>query len=697
MRKIILIFVAIFSFGVLTGCSESESDTNINAVIKAISELPDNLSIDDKESMEIIRNLYDALTEEDKSKVTNYSYFVALETIMENLIEEEEKLTKINEVIKAIDDLNATISLNDEEKIEEARALYDALADKDKVTNYQKLVSSEKTIETLKKIANTSINAPDEIILFLTEEKKLIYTLDGPLTNESINAYISDEEIIKIENSTITALKEGKATITLTSVNYPEDINKTINVIVTGYPVAISGDEEVEVMRTISLNGKVVDGEGKKWESSDTSIATVNSSGVVTGVSEGKVTITLTSTVSKLTATKEITIIPHYMESVTLEITSSEVDVTDKVSFSCKILPETAIQDVIFTINNTQIASLSDDAILTALATGTVTLKATSKANPDYSDSVAIKINMDMVKIFTYLNETSALVKSVITNGETGQNLETVYGSVSRYFFDELVIDTSKMIEVSMNGWDPEKKTYSLTNTWRTKRATEEMIKEIEQYRLVRSGVRLEKLEYIVYHDTGNSSAGANALAHANYISSAYNRDEGRARSWHFTVDSTSIYQHIPTNEVTWQGDDYKAYAKSIGIETCVDKGSDLYATWHRTAKLMAKLIADNRLSLDCIKQHNDFNGKDCPWTLRHSNLYDKALSLVEAEYIVYKNLKNYDITLISNDPDYVNEFGRVIKLDDIEKEVSYIVRITNAEGYDESITFKTKLPSKSV
>ena len=89
----------------------------------------------------------------------------------------------------------------------------------------------------------------------------------------------------------------------------------------------------------------------------------------------------------------------------------------------------------------------------------------------------------------------------------------------------------------------------------------------------------------------------------------------------------------------TWWSSTYKKISNtggncnSIGIETMVNQGSDLYMTWQRTAKLVAHLLVDYHLSVDDVKPHHYFSGKNCPETMRNNGLWDNFIELVKAEY----------------------------------------------------------------
>ena len=145
-----------------------------------------------------------------------------------------------------------------------------------------------------------------------------------------------------------------------------------------------------------------------------------------------------------------------------------------------------------------------------------------------------------------------------------------------------------------------------------------------------RPGIQ-RKIKYIVIHETGNSSPGADAQAH-----SAYLLDGGDGTtSWHYTVDDRQIYQHLPDNEVAWHaGDKTKedgGNLNGIGVELCVNEDGDFEKTFQNGAQLTAYLLRSYGLSIDQVKQHNDFNGKNCPQTIRESNRWPEFLEAVQS------------------------------------------------------------------
>lgn len=121
----------------------------------------------------------------------------------------------------------------------------------------------------------------------------------------------------------------------------------------------------------------------------------------------------------------------------------------------------------------------------------------------------------------------------------------------------------------------------------------------------------------------------------------------------------------------------------SIGIETMVNKGSDLYLTWQKTAKLVAHLLKDNNLSLDRVKQHHFFSGKDCPETMRHAKLWDNFMELVKFEYEILLLSDDVEIEFISNS-NLIDKTGRVVVLPSSDTIIDYSVVIKDINTKEE-------------
>ena len=134
---------------------------------------------------------------------------------------------------------------------------------------------------------------------------------------------------------------------------------------------------------------------------------------------------------------------------------------------------------------------------------------------------------------------------------------------------------------------------------------------------------KVNPMQYITIHNTGNSSKGANAKAHSNYLKS-----DGGVNAqvcWHYTVDDKEIYQHLPDNENAWHCGDGKGdgNSKSIGIEICMNSDGDLLKATNNAVELVVYLCKAHNIPISNVVQHNKWSGKNCPQMLRSGNPYD--------------------------------------------------------------------------
>ena len=125
----------------------------------------------------------------------------------------------------------------------------------------------------------------------------------------------------------------------------------------------------------------------------------------------------------------------------------------------------------------------------------------------------------------------------------------------------------------------------------------------------------------------------------------------------------------------------YGGNLNSIGIETCVNKNTDVYYSWQKVAKLVAKLMEDNNFTIDAVVQHHYFSGKDCPQTKRTAGLWDYFKTIVLTEYQMLKYQKMGYIFEFKSESEYLNEKGRVIKSVKEKTMVQYNITVKDKEG----------------
>lgn len=137
-------------------------------------------------------------------------------------------------------------------------------------------------------------------------------TIDGEIATDGVEYEVSDEDIIKInESNEIVPVSDGKATV---KAKYDgiEAIAK-IEVITPIKTMSFtSTNSTIRVGKDLQLKLKVTPSDAYmdtlKYTSSDESIATVTPDGIVTGIAPGKVTITLFDTYTEMEKKVNLTI-----------------------------------------------------------------------------------------------------------------------------------------------------------------------------------------------------------------------------------------------------------------------------------------------------------------------------------------------------------------------------------------------------
>ena len=201
--------------------------------------------------------------------------------------------------------------------------------------------------------------------------------------NKTVIWTSSNASVATVDEGVVTACKEGKATITVTT----DDGGKTATCEVIVSPKLISVTEiKLDVTSAEMIEGDelqlnvtiIPDNATNKnvtWTTSNSSVASV-SDGKVTALKPGTATIVATTKDGGKTATCEVTVnaktIP--VTSVTLDRTSAEMIVGDEMTLNATINPSNASnKNVIWSSSNPTVASVVNGKV-TALKSGKATI-----------------------------------------------------------------------------------------------------------------------------------------------------------------------------------------------------------------------------------------------------------------------------------------------------------------------------------
>jgi uncharacterized protein YjdB len=156
---------------------------------------------------------------------------------------------------------------------------------------------------------------------------------------------------------------------------------------VTGVSLTPTSSTITSANGTVQLNATIspsnATNKNVSWKSSNTSVATVNSSGLVTGLTNGNATITVTTEDGSKTATSSITVnistTTVSVTSVSVTPTSTSVEAGKTISLTAEVSPSNATnKSVSWSSSNTSVATVSSSGVVTGVAKGSAVITVTT-------------------------------------------------------------------------------------------------------------------------------------------------------------------------------------------------------------------------------------------------------------------------------------------------------------------------------
>lgn len=139
----------------------------------------------------------------------------------------------------------------------------------------------------------------------------------------------------------------------------------------------------VLVGKTVQLSAGISMGKSASsftWKSANDQIATVNGTGLVTGVAPGKVKITATDQETQLSASVEVTVNPVAVQSVTVTPDSTSVEKGKSVSLKANVQPSNATNKAVtWSSKNEDKATVDQSGNVTGVEVGTATIEIVSQ------------------------------------------------------------------------------------------------------------------------------------------------------------------------------------------------------------------------------------------------------------------------------------------------------------------------------
>ena len=216
----------------------------------------------------------------------------------------------------------------------------------------------------------------------------------------------SNSEVATVsDKGVVTAVKAGTATITAKCGEKSASCEVTVtpqHVDVTGVTLdktdlsMVVGDTQTLTATVAPANAS---NQSVTWSSDNTSVATVNNSGIVTAKSAGNATITVTTIDGGKTATCQVTVAPA-VASITLSQTTATLAYGQTLKLTATVLPaDAADPSITWTSSNSKVASVSDGTVTAGSTAGTATITAKSTSNPKVSATCTVTVKSKIVNV----------------------------------------------------------------------------------------------------------------------------------------------------------------------------------------------------------------------------------------------------------------------------------------------------------
>ena len=268
-------------------------------------------------------------------------------------------------------------------------------------------------------------------------------------TNKNVTWSSSNPEFATVDNGVVTAVSAGEAIITVTTEDGAKTatckvtVNASQTVPVTGVTLdkaeltlekGSTGTLKATVEPQNATNNTVT------WSSSNPEFATVDN-GVVTAVSAGEATITVTTEDGGKTATCKVTVTPKTVPVSSIQVQgAASIYVGDTAKLTATITPDGASNKAVtWDSQNKDIATVDQQGNVKALKAGTATITATAQDGSGISGSCVVTVQQaDTTALKAKVTEAQALLDKTEVSAQNGTDIPPMKNWVVQKQKDDL-------------------------------------------------------------------------------------------------------------------------------------------------------------------------------------------------------------------------------------------------------------------
>ncbi len=290
--------------------------------------------------------------------------------------------------------------------------------------------------DTYVSVTGVSLNAQTT-----TVDKGSAYTLTATVlpsdaVNKNVTWSTSDSSIATVVNGIVTGTGCGDAIITVTTEEGGHTAqcvvsveNHVTGVDIDAYMLYLGSGGTYQFTETISPSDAC--NKSVAWTSSDSSIASIDTNGVVSGVSVGDATITVTTVDGGFSKNCAVTVIePQHVTGVTLSDASISINTDSTYTLAATVMPVDAVnKNVTWSSSDNAIATVDSNGVVSGAASGSATITVTTvdggyTASCEVTVSVAHDYSQDYFTIESLADNNTIMMKKGSINANISYSVD---------------------------------------------------------------------------------------------------------------------------------------------------------------------------------------------------------------------------------------------------------------------------------